>query len=155
LTRCSTAHTAPGAWTNSATTPSRVKVGETVRLCHSAGLRPELGKPGLLRSRLVGTAEEDGKSRGGSQGPDGRRPADVYLPSWRVGNPAALDFAVTSGLRIRSLNESALDGNSPTTLYAARKRSFLDTDAHCRDEGIEFIPMSIEASGGRLGCSWG
>eukprot|EP00666_Eupelagonemidae_sp_cell4sb_P002635 gene2635-biopygen4211 len=74
------------------------------RLCHAAGLRPEIEKPGLLRPRpLIGSSEEDGKSQpGGRRGPDGRRPADVYLPSWRLGRPACLDFAVTSGLEIGS-----------------------------------------------------
>ena len=47
--------------------------------------------------------------------------------------------------------ESAIDGSSAATLYAARKRSHLDTDSHCRDQGIDFIPMVMEASGG----SWG
>eukprot|EP00665_Eupelagonemidae_sp_cell47_P004116 gene4116-biopygen1896 len=116
-------------------------------------MHPEMEKPGLLRPRpLVGTVEEDGKPQmGGSRGPEGRRPADVFLPRWNLGLPACLDFAVTSGLRMGSLAESAADGSAPTTSYAVRKRSFLDTDSHCRDEGLSFIPMIMEASGG----SWG
>eukprot|EP00662_Eupelagonemidae_sp_cell21_P057239 gene57239-biopygen50387 len=90
----------------------------TYHYCNAAGLRPELEKPGLLRPRLLeGVAEEDGQQRGGARGPDGRRPADVYLPCWRVGRPAALDFAVTSGLRIGAVGESAADGSAATTLY--------------------------------------
>eukprot|EP00973_Karenia_brevis_P024501 3379831-Karenia_brevis.AAC.1 len=62
----------------------------------SAGLNPELEKAGLLPPRpLQGSAPENGVP----QGPGARRPADVFLPRWRAGPPAALDFAVTSGLR--------------------------------------------------------
>ena len=122
------------------------------RLCHAAGLRPKVEKPDLLRPRpLVGSREEDGKSRKGSRGPDGRRPADVFLPALRLGKPAALDFAVTSGLSIDLLPVSEEDASLPCSLYANRKRQFLDTAAHCQEEGIDFIPMIVEASSG----SWG
>ena len=30
---------------------------------------------------------------------NGRRPADVWVPQWQTGRPAAWDFAVTSGLQ--------------------------------------------------------
>eukprot|EP00662_Eupelagonemidae_sp_cell21_P057198 gene57198-biopygen1283 len=113
--------------------------------------RNELNCAFLGTRLLEGVAEEDGQQRGGARGPDGRRPADVYLPCWRVGRPAALDFAVTSGLRIGAVGESAADGSAATTLYAARKRAFLDTDAHCAEQGLEFIPMVVEASGGGWG----
>ena len=51
---------------------------------NEGGLRPELEKPDLL-----------------PPAPDSldanlRRPADVYLPNWRNGRPAALDLAITS-----------------------------------------------------------
>eukprot|EP00662_Eupelagonemidae_sp_cell21_P058166 gene58166-biopygen117091 len=122
------------------------------RLCHAAGQCPEVEKVGLLKPRpTIGTVEEDGKSRGGSRGPDGRRPADVYLPRFRLGNPAALDFAVTSGLRVGFLDECAADGSAATTTYARYKRGYLDTASHCLEEGIDFIPMIMEAHGG----SWG
>ena len=69
---------------------------EVFYFCAGAGLNPELERPGLLQPRpLLGALAEDG-SRGD---PHSRRPADVYLPRWRQGVPAALDFAVTSGLR--------------------------------------------------------
>ena len=43
-----------------------------------------------------------------------RRPADVYLPRWSSGGPAALDFAITSGLQIGSLASTAADGPCPS-----------------------------------------
>jgi hypothetical protein len=122
------------------------------RLCMAAGLRPELEKPALLRPRpWVGNAEEDGRRREGSRGADGRRPADIFLPCWRAGCPAALDFAVTSGLRIGALSLSAVDGASNAESYASFKRHHLDTGTHCSDEGIDFVPMIVEASGGGWG----
>ena len=67
----------------------------------SAGLRPELERPGLLLPErpLAGAFYEDG-SRPSEEGERSlRRPADVYIPRWRQGPAAAWDFAVTSGLR--------------------------------------------------------
>ena len=80
-----------------------------------------------------------------------RRPADVYLPRWRRGTPAALDFAVTSGLRLDVVNRSALDGTAATREYEQFKRSHLDTEASCREQGITFIPVICEADGGGWG----
>ena len=61
--------------------------------CTSAGLQPELERPGLLQPRpLIGSRLEDG----GRPDDSGlRRPADVYVPRWRNGIPAAFDFAVS------------------------------------------------------------
>eukprot|EP00662_Eupelagonemidae_sp_cell21_P057207 gene57207-biopygen54057 len=54
------------------------------RIAAAAGLRPELEKPGLLRPRpQQGSLEEDGRRTEGSRGADGRRPADVFLPSFQ------------------------------------------------------------------------
>eukprot|EP00660_Eupelagonema_oceanica_P019655 gene19655-biopygen17802 len=59
------------------------------RLAHAAGLRPELEKPGLLRPRpCIGALEEDGCTLLGSRGAAARRPADVFLPSFRLGSRA-------------------------------------------------------------------
>ena len=80
-----------------------------------------------------------------------RRPTDVYLPRWRRGAPAALDFAVTSGLRSDVINRSALDGSSSTKAYEDFKRSHLNTATACQEEGITFIPMICEADGGGWG----
>ena len=122
---------------------------EVFHFCNSSGLNPELERPGLLQPRpLTGAAYEDGAARdvGG-----GRRPADVYLPRWRRGTPAALDFAVTSGLRSDIVNRSAEDGSAATRRYEHYKRSHLDTESICQDEGITFIPIICEADGGGWG----
>ena len=89
--------------------------------------------------------------REGSLGAEGRRPADVYVPRWRRGTPAALDFAVTSGLRGHSLAASVRDASTAVVAYEGLKADHLDTKAHCLSEGIAFIPMVMEACGGGWG----
>eukprot|EP00660_Eupelagonema_oceanica_P019390 gene19390-biopygen10461 len=121
------------------------------RLAHAAGLRPELEKPGLLRPRpCIGTVGTICTLLG-SRGAAARRPADAFLPSFRLGSRAALDFAVTSGLRNGFVFLSAADGGSAVGAYEARKCMHLDTAAHCKEDGILFIPMVVEACGGAWG----
>ena len=60
----------------------------------SAGLSVEVEKPGLLPQR----PDEDGAELG-ARGAGLRRPADVWLAQWGLHGAAALDLAVTSGLR--------------------------------------------------------
>ena len=80
-----------------------------------------------------------------------RRPADVYLPKWRRGTPAALDFAVTCGLRSDFVQRSAEDGSALVKAYEDFKRTHLNTEIICREEGISFIPVVCEADGGGWG----
>ena len=97
---------------------------------------------------LVGSNQEDGSRRDSI---NNRRPADVYLPRWRRGAPAALDFAVTSGLRSDMVSRSAIDGSVSTKIYEDFKRSHLNTAIACQEDGITFIPMICEADGGGWG----
>ena len=62
-----------------------------------------------------------------------------------------MDFAVTSGLKRDMVNRSAEDGSVATVIYEDFKRSHLDTEAICREEGITFIPVICEADGGGWG----
>jgi len=126
----------------------------------AARLHPELEKPGLLPHRpLCGSTYESGGSIGELDGIAGaRRPADVYIPRWRLGPPAAWDFAVTSGLRL-DLPPDALDNTSCITdRYQDFKCSHNSTQADCQAQGISFIPMVVEAVGGGWGkmarCVW-
>ena len=113
-----------------------------VHLATSAGWRPEAEKPGLLRPRPVqGSRNEDGS--------DGSR--DIFVPRWDFGGSAALDFAVTSGLRTDLLEQTAVDGMSCLRSYEHTKNTFLDTANHCASEGISFVPMIIEAHSGAWG----
>ena len=113
----------------------------------SAGLSPEVEKPGLLPPRLdaVG-APEDGVRAGG-----GRRPADVWVASWGAHGPAAFDLAVTSGMRPGHLVAPADPGGGPAADYEARKRRHLDTQDLCTAQWLQFIPLVAEACGGGWG----
>ena len=87
------------------------------RFCHAAGLRPEVEKPGLLKERVDDERLEDELLQ------DGRRPADVFLPSWDLGGAAAFDFAVTSGLRNDILRASAVSGGTAVSTYEDKKKN--------------------------------
>ena len=118
----------------------------------AAGLDPELERLGLLPPRpLAGGSHEDGTHADCNGDSSARRPADVYVPRWRAGPPAALDFAVTSGLNPDALAQSERDSYSACTRYEDRKRSFKDTAALCQQQGFSFIPMVVEAVGGGWG----
>ena len=118
--------------------------------CQSVGLAPELERPGLLQPRpLVGATPENGVAADPNEH---RRPADVYIPRWRLGNPAAFDLAATSGLRPQIVAASALDGRTAPQQYEDFKREYLDTERLCQAEGISFIPLVVEADGGGWGA---
>jgi len=119
----------------------------------AANLHPELEKPGLLPHRpLFGSTYENGSCQSEQDSdPGARRPADVYIPKWRSGPPAAWDFAVTSGMRLESLADSLRDPDAPMLHYEDFKCGFKDTRTLCQSQGITFIPMIMEATGGGWG----
>ena len=90
-------------------------------------------KPGLLPLRPDGDGAEDG-----GRGAGHRRPADVWVAQWGLHGAAAFDLAVTSGLRAGAV-------------YEARKRTHLQTEQHCKAEGLQFVPLVAEASSGGWG----
>ena len=101
-----------------------------------AGLRPELEKPDLLPPD--------------PEKPDshGRRPADVFLPSWCHGAPAAFDLAVSSPQRQEALQLVALGPGKAVQAYEHTKRQHLHTEAMCKQQGLVFLPLVAEPSGG-------
>ena len=119
----------------------------------AANYHPELERPGLLPHRpLLGSAYDNGSELSSHHSDPGlRRPADVYIPRWRSGPPAAWDFAVTSGLRLEAVSDSARDSGAVLKQYEDFKCSHLETRAQCQGQGITFIPMVIEAVGGGWG----
>jgi len=96
-------------------------------------------------------AEDGRRQQEGALGAAARRPADIYLPRWEAGLPAALDFACTSGLRSAVLAESANDAAAAVIAYEGFKEGYLDTKTACMAEGITFIPMIVDACGGGWG----
>ena len=73
------------------------------------------------------------------------RPADVYLPNWMRGQPAALDVHVISTLQQLTLKEAAVTQGHALSVGEERKRA-----AHseaCHAVGVTFIPMVMESLG--------
>ena len=73
-------------------------------------------------------------------------PANVYLPNWMRGQPAALDVHIISTLQQLTLKEAAVTQGHALSVGEERKRA-----AHseaCHSVGVTFIPMVVETLGG-------
>ena len=110
---------------------------EVFHIAAGAGCQPDLETGGLLPPR------PDEPTDTGA-----RRPADVFVPNWHGGAPAALDLAITSPQRQAALSLASGEAGAAARLYEQRKRMFLDTEAQCAQQGIAFLPMVAESSGG-------
>ena len=103
---------------------------------------------------MCGSRYENGGAIGESDSSAGFRSlADVYIPRWRGGPPAAWDFAVTSGSRLDALVDSVRDPAAALTKYDDFRCSYQDTKSQCQAQGISFIPMVMGAVGGGWGRS--
>ena len=74
------------------------------------------------------------------------RPADVLLPTWHNGRPAALDVHIISPLQVSTIHEAASTPGHALEVGTQRKLS-----AHlsaCRSSGIDFLPIVAETLGG-------
>ena len=74
------------------------------------------------------------------------RPADVYLPNWKRGCPAALDVSVISTMQHATIQGAATTKGHALLAGEARKLS-AHADA-CREVGVSFVPMVFETFGG-------
>ena len=98
-----------------------------------AGCAPEQEKGNLLPGRSL----EDGAPPRQDAPPNSdeqRRPADIWLPRGvgeRVAGPAALDFAIASGLRADRVERAKEGGQAIADDYAAVKCAHLDTGQKC------------------------
>ena len=110
-----------------------------------AGLMPEKEKAGVLPPR------PDAETLRGEDVTNGRRPADIWIPQWQSGGPAAWDFAVTSGLCSDVIFETASDPGTAAVAYERHRREHLDTSQACHQQGLEFSPLVAEAHGGAWG----
>ncbi|KAL5508829.1 hypothetical protein EMCRGX_G004082 [Ephydatia muelleri] len=76
------------------------------------------------------------------------RPADVLVPNWDLGKPAAFDLTVASPLNQSILNEAcATAGSSPRV---SEQRKHASNDVKCSELGWSCIPLAVET----YGC-WG
>ncbi len=102
----------------------------------SAGCNPELEKSDLL---LPSRPEDTTNTL--------RRPADVFLPTWTHGLPAALDFAITAPQRQGIVERAAKTALAAASEYCDAKRNHENTKAQCEAAGITFLPMVAETTG--------
>uniref|UniRef100_A0A1X7VC05 Uncharacterized protein n=1 Tax=Amphimedon queenslandica TaxID=400682 RepID=A0A1X7VC05_AMPQE len=74
------------------------------------------------------------------------RPADVFLPHWIQGRPAALDVTVISPLQSQTLSQAASTQGAALRVAEHRKRVVHLED--CQRAGITFLPLAMETLGG-------
>ena len=74
------------------------------------------------------------------------RPADVYLPCWKRGRPAAFDVTVISTLQQSTIQGAA--ENQGHALIVAEERKFAAHGSSCQAAGISFVPLAFETLGG-------
>ena len=74
------------------------------------------------------------------------RPADLYLPHWSRGRPAALDVTVISTMQALTVTGAATTQGHALSVGENRKMA-----AHaeaCRSVGVTFVPLVVESLGG-------
>ena len=77
------------------------------------------------------------------------RSADVYLPSWKGGHPAALDVTVISTMQQATIQGAAISHGYALLVGEERKMAaHADT---CQAVGVSFIPLVVETLGGMSG----
>ena len=76
------------------------------------------------------------------------RPADILVPNWMIGKPAAFDLTVVSPLNFTTLNEAGARSGSAAGKAEVRKHNA--NDPKCTELGWVCIPLAVES----YGC-WG
>ena len=74
------------------------------------------------------------------------RPADIFLPNWSGGCPAALDVTVISPMQSLTLERAATTPGY--ALHIAEERKLAAHAEECRSAGVNFIPLVLESLGG-------
>ena len=74
------------------------------------------------------------------------RPADIFLPNWRRGRPAALDVTVISTTQQLTLQGAASTRGYALAVGEERKRA--SHSEACHSVGVSFIPLVVESLGG-------
>ncbi|CAK8995425.1 132 kDa protein [Durusdinium trenchii] len=73
------------------------------------------------------------------------------ITGWGLHGPAAFDFAVSSGLRSGVLPSTVGHGGHAALVYEERKRMHQRTEAQCRAQGLQFLPIVAEGCAGGWG----
>ena len=74
------------------------------------------------------------------------RPADLYLPCWRHGKPAALDVTIISPLQKLTIQKASVTQGHALSVADGRKRAL--HQGVCQATGIDFVPLVVETLGG-------
>ena len=91
-------------------------------LCHRACLAPQLEMGGWSRQHT--------------------RPADVLVPNWVLGKPAAFDLSVTLTLNTQIFQVASVTGGSAALAAQICKHGL--NDERCRELGWACIPFVVE-----------
>ena len=76
------------------------------------------------------------------------RPADLMVPNWVLGKPAAFDLSVTSSLNSTTLLEANVRTGVAAQTTELRKHSSNDTK--CNELNLVCVPLAVELYG-----AWG
>ena len=98
------------------------------------------------RRACVGANVEAGSGLGHDQ--RRTRPADVLVPDWMLGKPAAFDIIVTLPLNPSTFSEASVTAGSAA--LAAEQRKHNANDVKCSELGRKCVPVAVES----YGC-WG
>ena len=74
------------------------------------------------------------------------KPADIYVPTWSAGLPAAFDVMITSPLQPTTITRAAETAGASLTV--AEEGKYRKHCENCDNEGITFIPLVVETLGG-------
>ena len=74
------------------------------------------------------------------------RPADIYLPNWKRGQPAALDVTVISTMQ--QLAQAGAASTPGYALHVGEERKMAAHAEACRSVGVLFVPIVAETLGG-------
>ena len=70
------------------------------------------------------------------------QPADVLVPNWDLGKPAAFDLIVAT-----SLNQSILNEATGSSARVSEQRKHASNDVKCSELGWSCIPLAVETYG--------
>ena len=77
---------------------------------------------------------------------DPSHPADLYLPHWSRGRPAALDVTVISTMQALTVTGAATTQGH--TLSVGENGKMAAHAEACRSVGVTFVPLVVESLGG-------